>query len=275
MVFDIPIEIFIVFIGASFGMALLGLLRQPQIPAMICFAGVFLLVFTISTDNIIVSYGTSANDQTIVTTNTNTTYPYNVQTFSSAGAMNDVNKAYGEYVSSTSSALYNKTIDCMDVLIKKVGTPTGTMTIGVMNSTNGVTKTFGTQDVSLLTTSFNWKSYCLSNNNSYTIQSGDRIGMRYVNGTSSNNVQLQIDTNNPFDGTITYIQVYTSSWTSQTPWDLTMKLYNTENVNSTSVVTTYDRTPDLYQFTELPKTIFGLFATILILAGALMIYNKE
>lgn len=274
MGFDIPIELFITFLGATFGLALLGLIRQPQIPAMIAFAGMFMLAFSVATDNIIVSYGTSANDKTIVVTNSTTTYPYDVETFSSAGAMNNVNKGYGEFVSSTSSALYNKTIDCMDILLKKTGSPVGTATIGIYNSTDGLTKQFGTQSASSLGLSFAWKTYCLTGTDSYTIKSGDRIGIAYNNGTATDTIQLQIDTNNPFDGVITYTQVYTTSWASNTPWDMTMRLYNTVNGNTTSVVTTYDRTPDLFPFTEMPKTLFALFSAILILAGALMVYRE-
>lgn len=50
---DIPIELFGIFVGISAFMAILGLIRQPQIPAMITFGGMFLLVISMSTTNIV------------------------------------------------------------------------------------------------------------------------------------------------------------------------------------------------------------------------------
>lgn len=53
MVFNIPFELFLGFMGVSISLAIFGLARNPQIPAMIVFAGVFILVMAVSIDNII------------------------------------------------------------------------------------------------------------------------------------------------------------------------------------------------------------------------------
>lgn len=52
---DIPFQLFLGFIGISIGLAVFGFIRQPQIPAMLAFAGMFMLAFTVATDNIIMN----------------------------------------------------------------------------------------------------------------------------------------------------------------------------------------------------------------------------
>lgn len=53
MGFDILLELFMGFIGVSIALAIFGLVRNPQIPAMVAFGGMFILVIAVSTDNII------------------------------------------------------------------------------------------------------------------------------------------------------------------------------------------------------------------------------
>jgi hypothetical protein len=50
---DIPVELFLGFIGTTLIMVIIGIARQPQIPALIVFAGMFLLTWTLIADNII------------------------------------------------------------------------------------------------------------------------------------------------------------------------------------------------------------------------------
>lgn len=53
---DIPVEMFALFMGASIAFAVFGFVRKPQIPAMLAFAGVFILVLSVSTTNIVMGY---------------------------------------------------------------------------------------------------------------------------------------------------------------------------------------------------------------------------
>lgn len=50
---EIPFELFIAFIGMSLAMAVFGFLRNPQIPAMVCFGGIFILMVAVVTDGVI------------------------------------------------------------------------------------------------------------------------------------------------------------------------------------------------------------------------------
>lgn len=63
----------------------------------------------------------------------------------------------------------------------------------------------------------------------YTIQSGDRIGIRYAGGSTSAwvAVMLDLDPANPFDGTNSYAQYNQGSWVSNTDWDMYMILKQT------------------------------------------------
>lgn len=49
----LPIELFLGALVVSIAIAIFGFIRQPQIPAMLCFAGMFILVLAVSTESII------------------------------------------------------------------------------------------------------------------------------------------------------------------------------------------------------------------------------
>lgn len=50
---NIPVELFLGFIGISVGMAIFGFIRNPQIPAMMVFAGMFILSIAVITTGVI------------------------------------------------------------------------------------------------------------------------------------------------------------------------------------------------------------------------------
>ena len=50
---NIPIELFLGFIAISISLAIFGFIRNPQIPAMLAFAGIFIMFIAVTTDNII------------------------------------------------------------------------------------------------------------------------------------------------------------------------------------------------------------------------------
>jgi hypothetical protein len=132
---------------------------------------------------------------------------------------------HAEYVSPTSQ-LIGDDISSITIKLKKSGSPTGTAEIGILNSDLTVKKLFETKDVSKLTTSYTDYAFSLPAGQTYKIQSGDRIGIKYIGGNSSNNISIMRDTNtsDPFDGTNSYHVYYATSWTSFTSNDLYMKL---------------------------------------------------
>lgn len=133
-----------------------------------------------------------------------------------------------EYMTSA-SPLAGDRIDSITLRLEKVGSPSGTATIGVFNSDLSTKKSFGTIDVSTLTSAFQNHEFRLSDSDLYTIQSGDRIGIKFTGGSGSNAVSVMIDRNtaDPFDGTNSYRTRYESSWLVDTGEDMYMILRQT------------------------------------------------
>src|SRR5437879_3776005 len=110
---------------------------------------------------------------------------------------------HAEYVTS-SSVLVGKYIDTIKIMLKKVGSPTGTATVGVFNSDLSVKKNFTGISVPTIATSYTNYTFSLSSGQSYQIQSGDRIGIKYTGGDASNYIAIMRDTTGTFDGTNSY-----------------------------------------------------------------------
>jgi hypothetical protein len=132
-----------------------------------------------------------------------------------------------EYVT-PSSVLIGKQIDTMAIQLKKNGLPTGDAEIGVFGSDLSVKKLFATKDVSTLTASYTSYEFALSGA-PYTIQSGDRIGVKYSGGSSTEHISIMRDTDHadPFDGVNSYNSFYNSTsatWSTFALYDLTMTL---------------------------------------------------
>jgi hypothetical protein len=132
---------------------------------------------------------------------------------------------HAEYVSPTSQ-LIGDNIDKITIKLKKSGSPTGNAEIGIFNTDRTVKQLFATKDVSTLTTSYTDYTFSLPAGQTYQIQSDDRIGIKYVGGSTTNNISVMRDTAvaDPFDGTNSYHTYYTTTWTSATANDLYMIL---------------------------------------------------
>ena len=126
-------------------------------------------------------------------------------TASSGSAISSSKPVRAEYVSSTSQLVGDK-LDQITLRLAKVGSPTGTAQIGIFNSDTSVKKLFGTKDVSTISTSYTDYIFSLTNNELYSIQAGDRIGIKYTGGTGSKYISVMVDLNaaDPFDGQKSY-----------------------------------------------------------------------
>jgi hypothetical protein len=148
--------------------------------------------------------------------------------------MEDVNvtDGYGTYSSRQINAEYvgplsvliGKNIDTIKLHLKKVGSPTGTVTIGVFNPDLSIKKIIATVAVSTIPTSYTAYTFSLPYGKSYQIHSGDRIGIKYSGGNQTNFVAVLADRNNGFDGTNSYYSYYGTSWIALPGSDLTMTL---------------------------------------------------
>ena len=135
-------------------------------------------------------------------------------------------KAQVEYVSSTSH-LIGKNIDSITVRLSKFGLPTGTVQVGVLNPDTSVKKLFGTISAASLTTTPTDHTFTLPGTSRYTIQSGDRIGVLFSGGSTTDYVLVMRDTQNTFDGANSYKQFYNTVWNSNLSEDLYMILKQT------------------------------------------------
>jgi hypothetical protein len=149
-------------------------------------------------------------------------------TASSGWAIYSTRSILAEYVTPTSQ-LVGDNIDTIILKLKNSGA-TGTAQIGVFNTDLSVKKLFATKDVSTLTTSYVDYTFSLPSGQTYQIQSGDRIGIKYTGGDgTTNNISIMRDAAiaDPFDGVNSYHTYYTTSWLSATSNDLYMILRQT------------------------------------------------
>lgn len=131
--------------------------------------------------------------------------------------------AHAEYVTQESS-LVGKQIDSITMTLKKSGSPTGTAEIGIINENLSMKEVFATLDVSTLSTAY--EVFEFASSSPYTIAAGDRIGIKYAEGTSMVNISVMRDTDpaDPFDGANSHHTSYTTSWSNFLSNDLTMTL---------------------------------------------------
>jgi hypothetical protein len=263
---DIPIELFLGFIGVSIALAIFGFLRNPQIPATIVMGGMFLLVISVATTNIIMGFSISDNmpTETIYNVITNT---------GNANIFSPNSPIRGEYPTASNSMLIGDRFDCMTVPIAKTGNPPANVFVkaGVFDATGNLVQQFGNDlNVTNITSGFFFYDFCLPLGQYYTVGSlpalVERIGVEYRSGDSSNFITTRIDANNPYDSTITVLSTFNSGtglWTQTSTSDFDMILTlrgtsaETQNVN--------------YEFTELPKTLFALIGVMIMLIGGLMV----
>lgn len=256
---EIPIEIFITGMGVSISLAIFGFIRNPQIPAMLVFGGMFILSFAVMTDTIILDSFSFLSSDSIL-------YAYNVE--SATGNVNLNNggtTARTEFVSTSASQLTGDTINCIDSYFGKTLSPTGNVNFGIFDTAGTLVTSFGVTDLSTISSAQDWHTECLTGENTYTIQSGDRIGIQYLGGNATTFISQRSDGNNPFDGTVTFLSSWTAgAWVSSTTNDVTMRYYLTESGVTINTNTTYE-------FTELPKVLFALIGVIMMLCGAIMV----
>lgn len=260
---ELPIELFLGGMGISIALAIFGFLRQPQIPAMLCFGGMFMLVFAVATDTLIMGFFTDAEGTADV-------FHYNVQSSTGQVLINAVSsQTQAEYASSSSSLLVGDSIDCMTVWLGKAGTPpAGDISFAVFDDSNNIVTLFGTQTpASMASTALTPYTHCLPVGQTHTIQNQQRIGVNYNLGDAANTITMRVDANNPFDGVITYRTQYIAAWSASTGQDIMMQLYQRgADITTDNIV---------YEFTELPKTLFALMGSIFMLCGALMVLRNN
>lgn len=146
-----------------------------------------------------------------------------------SGSYNRVVEGFG-----VSDPLMTKLIGKVTLRLKKVGSPTGTATIALVNNASPpvVKAQIDTLDVSTLTTTT--ADYTFTNYTHNTpVATGDRLGIIWTPSASG---EVHVMTNkgntsggNTWQGTTSYIIKYISSWTNDTAVDLSGKIYTGGN----------------------------------------------
>lgn len=285
---EIHIILFMGFIFGAIFMAIFGFIRQPQIPALLTFAGMFIFAMAIITDTIIIDdridFIVATENTFNITTSTITIPEYsysvitgtNILTIRADGS--NVH-TYAELIT-TDSVLKGQLVQCVNLPLIKVGSPTGLADIGVFDENNAPIFIFGQISVASIDTNFAYYEFC-DNNGGYTLAENDKIGIRWVIfnvSDASNFIRTVADTSDPFDGANTIRTQYSTSWGTTSTQDMNAQYYvyneHPNNVQVAGIGGIYTYEDNTIQFTEMPKVLFGLFGVIMMLSGALMVVRN-
>lgn len=274
---DTPVEIFLSLIAFTFAMGVIGLWKK--IPIMLFIAGAVITFWAIMTDNIVIDNEISEITST-QEINTNTTVlNYNVMSgvtnftlrFDSVASF-----AFTEYASNASSALVGDVIQCISYELIRVGNsiPNSNVQFGVFSGTENFVQFYGNISASSIsTTSFQYYTVCVEEGLEQTVDAGERIGIKYKYGNSTNFLRAREDSANPFDGTISSrSSMVTTTWAQSSTRDVNARFWDYEITFNDIILQT--SSPITYQFTEYPKILFGIIGAIIMLAGA-MIWKYE
>ena len=173
--------------------------------------------------------GTFAGTPAVDTCPSHSTIHMPAPTASAGYGVYEAKPARAEYVTAESQ-LAGDSVDSITLRLKKVGDISGYAQVGVFNEDLSAKKLFGTLDVSTLTESY--ADYEFKVDGLYTIQPGDRIGIKYADGTYSSWVSVMLDLDpagQAFDGSASFHQHYQSgAWHSNEGRDLYMILKQTQ-----------------------------------------------
>jgi len=126
-------------------------------------------------------------------------------------------KIASEHFTATAAELRSTMTEC-SFWIKKVGAPTGTATIGIFDGTATLLHTFGTIDVSTLTTGYVKYTF---NTGYHIIASGNRVGVQFTGGDGTNYIAVDNTLTDQYDSTNTVRSSWTgSSWNNNNSAEL-------------------------------------------------------
>lgn len=259
---EIPIAIFLSFIAVSLVLTLIGLWKK--IPVLMFLCGFLFFFWSVTTDTIILDTLATSGGQDLV--------HYEVTSPAVSVTANAITPIRAEFPTTSSSQLIEDTFDCMKVPLAKSGAPVaGTMVrAGVWGTTGNLIKQFGSSlDVQNMAVGLTTYQFCLPEGETYkigTFPNVERIGIEYNAGDAVNFITGRTDNSNPYDGTITVAQVFTTStglWsTPSTTNDLNMKLWLRGNVEGMQQID--------FEFSAYPKLLFILIGSLIMIIGAIV-----
>jgi hypothetical protein len=154
---------------------------------------------------------------------TTATYQYSSMT----GSQTITNGSYeisAQKIANSNSELVGKTIGRIDVPMA-LASGTGTVTAGVFDSSGNTLHTFGTRDITTISTStnpYNW--YSFTGTSGYTLSVGEYVGVKI--GSSGTLYIPHRDSGSQYDGSNSHWDRWNGSWSSSfTNLDQNIKLY--------------------------------------------------
>ena len=124
----------------------------------------------------------------------------------------------------TNSTLVNVSVSKLKVSCRKTGNPSGSITIGVFDSSGNVLHTFGTVNTAQINVTNIWLTG--ESTTGYTLSAGESFGVKYTGGNSTNYVTVNhVDVNPPFDGTLAHWVRNNGSNQDFTAIDLSFELF--------------------------------------------------
>jgi hypothetical protein len=157
------------------------------------------------------------------------TYQYSSMT----GSQTIANGGYeisAQKIANSNSELVGKTIGRIDVPMTYFS-GTGTVTAGVFDSSGNTLHTFGTKDISTVSTSYNpYNWYSFTGTSLYTLAVGEYVGVKLDNGSGSMSIPHRDNTSqtggNYYDGSNSHWDRWNGSWSASfTNIDQNIKLY--------------------------------------------------
>lgn len=267
---NIPVELFLGFIGMTFMLIVIGIVRKPNVPVLVVSAGAFILSIAVMTDNIVL--GQKQIDDTEISESTDIIMNVNThQATVDVSGFSTHNRFVGQEIGNQNSLLWNKEIDKVCMFLSKSGTLTGDATVGVWNTVvtptqSNYQKFFGNITATNIPTT--GTLFCSQSNLPVILNQEMAIGIFYNGGAgdSANKINLAVTTSDIFDSTNSYRTRYSTVWSDTTTSDIRMIL-TVDTINESN---TYDDDSNLYPFTQRVKVMFSFFGVVLMLMGALM-----
>jgi len=270
--FDIPFELFALFMGLALVFVPIGLVTRKQgIGYMIMFTtGLFIAIMALTTDNIIMNTFASLASDNIL--------HYDVQSDTFSTFVNAVGliPVKGEYLSTSSSMLTGDTIDCIQLAYRRLGNPSviEPIIVGIYNGNTGaLIKEFGrfTMPTLINTGQTYVLTHCLPIGETFTLSVNHIVGVQFNAGDATNSLELRADANNPFDGTITFIRQCNLLLSTCSNTSLTQDVRGIFYLRGADI-TTIDNP---YPFTEMPKTLFVMLGGFILFAGSMLLVKDN
>lgn len=175
-------------------------------------------------DHIRVGYsGVAANSHDPLLTETNSPV-YDVPLSTSESPLNNVNRRAGFYVASQGASIYGKTITLVEVWLKKVGSPTGTINVRQRGRTSETIDTdYGSLDASTVATTPTLYQFASPGNTGW-VHTEDVFGVEYTSGTATNYISVMRAAGSPAPN-MHVVHYSGSQWTSLPDFDLCGRMY--------------------------------------------------